>query len=209
MRRILVVAILALGLSVSAGAQGKLKATVTAHSVALTCTASVTPGVAGYNFYRGAVAAGPFTVIGSPTTCAFTDTNVTAGSTYVYQVTSFCPPLPAGCSTNIAGESLPSSQFTATIPNPQPPGAPTGLSGTVAVIHIGTQDRITATWSDVPMLSTFYVLFNATQNFIQMNGAPTPNANGTYSISYTGAPFNGNWAVCDAHYTCMILNFLG
>lgn len=209
MRRMLLVLGMTLAMCGSVRAQTLRVAAVTSHSVTLTWTASVTVG-ATYNMYRGLSAGGPFAVVGTTPTSVLTyvDGTVIAGSSYVYQLTAACA---NQCGANIIAnsESAPSNQFAVTIPNPAPPGAPTGLSGTVAVVHIGTQDRITATWMDAPGVPTFYVLFNKTMGFIQMNGAPAVNAQGSYSISYTGAPFNGNFAICDYNNTCMILPFVG
>jgi fibronectin type 3 domain-containing protein len=58
------------------------------HSVALLWNAI--SGVAGYDVYRGSVSGGPYTILTSSpiTTTAFTDTNVQAGQTYYYVVTS-------------------------------------------------------------------------------------------------------------------------
>jgi hypothetical protein len=60
----------------------------TSHSVALSWNAI--SGVAGYDVYRGSVSGGPYTILtNSPiTTTTFTDTNVQAGQTYYYVVTS-------------------------------------------------------------------------------------------------------------------------
>jgi hypothetical protein len=59
-----------------------------AHSVTLTCTASI-DSVTGYNFYRGTAAGAEnfSTPINGSTpisTCGFIDTNVSAGVTYFY-----------------------------------------------------------------------------------------------------------------------------
>lgn len=193
-------------------AQIGLKATATAHSVTLTY--SEAPGQAGtvnFNVYRAALPAGPFTVISSATNpgaaTTYVDSTVTAASNYTYQVTAFynpCPPQFTSCP-----ETVPSNQISVAIPNPGTPAVPTGLSGAVAVNHVGTQDQIVATWQDVPGVPTFYVLFNKTKGYVQMNGAPAVNTTGNYTTTYTGSPFNGNFAICDANSTCMILNFLG
>ena len=60
-----------------------------AHSVTLTWTAS-TSTVSGYNVYRSSVSGGPYTKLNSAVIAAttYTDSNVTAGQTYFYVVTS-------------------------------------------------------------------------------------------------------------------------
>lgn len=189
-------------------AQGTLTAKATAHSVTLTCTPSTTPGV-NYNLYRGTASAGPFTVIGSPTTCAFTDTAVVAGTTYFYQMTAFCP-ASGGCPAGVSGESTPSNQVSATIPNPPvPPAPPTGLSGTVAVNHVGTQDQVIASWSDTPGVRTTYVFWSDTNNNISEMGSPALAASGLYSKTWAGAPQSGFVSICDSARRCMLLEFQG
>lgn len=97
-----------------------------AHSVTLNWNwaQGTGPAATGFNVYRAATAAGPFTNVGNVAigTTTFTDSSnpvQVAGATFVYQVTAFNP----------QGESVPSNQFTATIPNPL--SAPSGLSGSV------------------------------------------------------------------------------
>lgn len=213
--QLLILPLLMLLLTSSADAWGhkkaakvKLSAAASGHSVTLAWTASVTTG-ANYNMYRSSAAGGPFTIISPVTTTTYVDATVAAGLTYYYYVTATCGPTACGTGITPNSESSPSNTITATIPSPQPPSPPTGLSGTVAVNHIGTQDSITATWTDGIGVPTFYVLFNKSRGFIQMNGAPAINSTGTYSITYTGSPFNGNFAICDYNNCCMILPFVG
>lgn len=137
LKRFLAIAILTVGISLSAQAQGKLKSQTTAHSATLSWTASVTSGVT-YNVYRSTSVSGPFTVVSTPTVpgsaVSFTDSAVTPGASYIYQVTSVCG---ATCPAGIAGESVPSNQITVIIPNPQPPAAPTNLHlGSVTVVVV-------------------------------------------------------------------------
>ena len=83
------------------------------HDVMLSWTASATPGVLGYNVYRGTTSGGESstplnsTPISSTT---FTDVNVTAGSTYYYHVTSVA--------ANNVTQSSASNETGATIPTP-------------------------------------------------------------------------------------------
>ena len=86
------------------------------HSVLVSGTASSTTGV-NYHIYRGGV------VIASPKTPSYTDTAVTAGTSYTYQMSAFCPAV--GCSGGITGESVLSGVIIVTIPGggvtPPPP----------------------------------------------------------------------------------------
>jgi hypothetical protein len=103
--------LLSLACSLSAVAQ-------TSHSVALTCVPPTTgPIPAGYNFYRGTVMGGPYTLQNSTpqATCAFTDVNgLVEGQKYFYVATS---------ETVGGGESVQSNEASALIPfsRPSPP----------------------------------------------------------------------------------------
>jgi hypothetical protein len=82
----------------------------TAHSVALSCTqGSSSSTVTGFNFYRGTVSGGPYTLQNSTPqpSCSYTDTNqLVEGQQYVYVATE----------VNKAGESANSNEVTALIP---------------------------------------------------------------------------------------------
>ena len=95
-----------------------------AHQVSLTWTAPTTGDpVATYDVKRAPVVAG---VVGSfasianpePSATNYTDTNVVAGSSYAYEVSS----------VNAAGEPAPCSAIQVTIPLAIP-APPTGLAG--------------------------------------------------------------------------------
>jgi hypothetical protein len=60
------------------------------HSVVLTWGASVSPGVVGYDVYRGTVSGGPYTLVTSTPVSgtSYTDASGQAGQTYYYVVTS-------------------------------------------------------------------------------------------------------------------------
>lgn len=106
--------------------KGGLKATATAHSVSLTWVQGVAPNctptacpVTSNTVYRGTTSGGE-TLLSTSTTpiVAYTDTTVVGGLTYFYKVSA----------TNINGEGPRSVEVSATIPNPLPPAAPTGLT---------------------------------------------------------------------------------
>jgi hypothetical protein len=98
-------------LSVMASAQ------TSSHSVSLTCTPPTIGGQAsGFNFYRGTVAGGPYTLQNSAPVsgCTFTDAaSLVEGTKYFYVATSTGP----------GGESVASNEATALIPfsKPSPP----------------------------------------------------------------------------------------
>ena len=81
------------------------------HSVDLSWTASQSPGVVGYNIYRGSVAGGPYSKVNSTLNAdtTYTDTTVTAGQTYFY--------VAKAVDANDV-ESGPSNEVQAVIPTP-------------------------------------------------------------------------------------------
>lgn len=119
MKKLLLVAVLGLLAALPARAQS--------HQVALSWAASSATSITGYNVYRlagncpASVNLSLFTKLTSTpvTTTSFTDTNVTAGSTYCYAATTVAS----------GGESGANGTLQATIPIftasaiPAPPGA--------------------------------------------------------------------------------------
>jgi hypothetical protein len=86
-----------------------LTGTGVSHSVSLTWTASVTPGVTGYKVYRGTTSGGPYTLLSTlGVAVSHTDLNVISGQTYYYVVTA----------VGSGGESVYSNQAQAVIPVP-------------------------------------------------------------------------------------------
>jgi hypothetical protein len=81
------------------------------HSVDLSWTASQSPGVVGYNIYRGTVAGGPYSKVNSTLNAdtTYTDSTVTAGQTYFYV---------AKAVDGNDMESGPSNEVQAAIPTP-------------------------------------------------------------------------------------------
>jgi hypothetical protein len=83
------------------------------HDVMLSWTASTTPGVMGYNVFRGTTSGGESsTPLNSApiSNTTFADTNVTAGTTYYYHVTAVA--------ANDVTQSAASNETTATVPSP-------------------------------------------------------------------------------------------
>jgi hypothetical protein len=88
------------------------------HDVILSWTASTSPGVVGYNVYRGTTSGGESTTplnsspvaagCTSTTTCTYTDATVVAGTTYYYTVTAVA--------SNDVTQSADSNEVSATVP---------------------------------------------------------------------------------------------
>ncbi len=98
----------------------------TGPSVSLACTSPGAPANS-FNFYRSTTSGSGYVIIGSSTTCSYTDTAVTFGVTYYYVSTAVNT---LSCPSGSTCESADSNQATATIgPNPVP-NPPTGLTVT-------------------------------------------------------------------------------
>src|SRR5580704_1402206 len=112
---------------VKAHTKTKRTATGSSHSVSLTCTEN-TPNTT-FNFYRGTVSGQESTtpLNSTPTaTCAYTDTNVTALTTYYYTVKAYLS------TATPPGLSPASNEVSAVIPGDPAPAAPVLSVGTVA-----------------------------------------------------------------------------
>lgn len=90
------------GIPVAPGAPTGLAATP--GNLYITLTWSVVPTATSYQIKRSTTSGGPYTVIASPNGISFADTNLTAGTPYFYVATA----------VNVAGESQPSAEATAT-----------------------------------------------------------------------------------------------
>jgi len=91
------------------------------HSVSLSCTQSTSPNIVGNNFYRGTVSGGPYVKLNATptTTCAYTDTTGTGGTTYFYVATAV---------DSSGSESVFSNESSATFLGA--PAAPTAFKAT-------------------------------------------------------------------------------
>jgi hypothetical protein len=107
--------------------QGPPSATLTWNSVTVPTPAALT-----YKVQRATVQTGPFSTVATVSVLTATDTLVTRGTTYFYQLLSSCPTTGAGCGTTtspINGDSGPSNVVSATIPNATTaPPIPTNLT---------------------------------------------------------------------------------
>ena len=94
----------------------------TTNSISLAWNASTDntggSGLAGYHLYRGGV------LIASPTTNSFTDTGLTASTSYTYSVSAY------DNAANGSASSSPVTVSTQSSADTQPPSTPTGLSAT-------------------------------------------------------------------------------
>jgi hypothetical protein len=111
-----------------------LTATPSTGQVALSWTAAL--GATAYNVERSTSSSGPFTSIATPSGTSYTDTGVTAGTTYYYEV--------AG--VNSAGTGPPSSVVSATVPaQVNSPSFTLSLNPTSASLNSGQSRSTTVT----------------------------------------------------------------
>lgn len=106
-----------------------LSATAGNAQVGLSWTAST--GATGYNVKRATTSGGPYTTIASPTGSSYTDTTAANGTTYYYVVSA----------VNASGESVNSSEVSATPSAPPPPAAPTSLTASAG------HKKVTLAWT--------------------------------------------------------------
>ena len=97
-----------------------------------------------YNIYRSTTPGGEgSTPLVNVTSSPYTDSTVTNGTTYYYQITA----------VNLGGESLKSVEVSAT-PEPAPPAAPSNVTATASI------DQVTVSWTAVP-LATGYIVYRS------------------------------------------------
>ncbi len=136
---------------------------VSSSQINLSWTASA--GAASYKVKRATVSGGPYTTIATGVTVtSFSDTALTAGTTYYYVVSA----------VNSGGESANSSQASTTTQPPPIPPVPTGLSATAG------NAQVALSWT-VSTGATSYNIKRAT-----VSGGPyTTIATGVSATSYT------------------------
>jgi hypothetical protein len=198
MKRILALAILAL---VASSAMASIGPTlrITAdpqtgtHQGQLSWVAPVTTGVVytGFNVYRatctGTVTAGvcstdstatfaKITATALPATAlSYTDTPLTAATSYIWYVTSLC----ATCTTT---ESIPSNHVAGTTTANQPP--PPVLSITSVAMNVtGNTETVTAQWTDTSGTQQAFKFSNGTSFVAQ---GLTSDPSGNFAQRWTG-----------------------
>lgn len=155
-----------------------LTAGINGPTIALSCTAGITPPpISGYKFYRGTVSSGPYTLVGTASTCAFTDTTGSYNTTYYYVATSVNT---TTCPVGQVCESSYSNQVTAVVgasPIPNPPQNLV-LNGPI------TQNSIPLKWdAPIPQAGTVvsnYVVFSCSKPL-----CPAPGALKTLPVTQT------------------------
>jgi len=147
--------------SVSATTVSNLPPTgVTANA---TSTSSITvswygvTGATSYNVYRSPSATGIFSQIGTATTTSYTDTTLSAGTTYYYKVAV----------ANVFGESTQSSAVSATTI----PGVPTSVSATAT-----SSSSITISWYGVNGATNYKIYRSSSANGTYSQIATSPSS---------------------------------
>jgi fibronectin type 3 domain-containing protein len=121
-----------------------------ASSNSITVNWSTVAGATGYKVYRSASSSSSYSNVGDVTTVSFTDTELTASTTYYYKVTAY----------NSAGESSQSSYASATTSTlVSIPTTPSGVSVTSA-----SSNSITVSWIAVTGASSYKVYRSATSS---------------------------------------------
>ena len=153
-----------------------IKVTPGSSQIALTWSASST--AASYKVYRAAASGGPYTAVGSPTSTSYTDTGVTNGTSYWYQLTS----------VSSYGESVPCPSLNV-VANP-PPNPPAGLAGTAS-------GGVTLTWNASTGASSYFIYrstggqtFNAlgsSSTTTYVDGTVTPSTTYWYYVTAVGS----------------------
>ena len=154
------------------------------QQVVLTWNAS--SGATSYQVKRGTTSGGPYTLVGSATAANYTDTAVTADTTYYYVVTA----------VNVAGESANSNEATATPIGPVA-GAPAAPTGVTAVA--GNQ-QVALTWS-ASTGATGYNVLRAT-----VHGGPYTKTATPSGTSYTDTGLTNGTTY---YYVVVALNSAG
>jgi len=138
-------------------------------------------GATGYYVYRSSSAYGTYTKVGNSTSTSYTDTGLSAGTTYYYKVSAY----------NSAGESsLSAYDYSTTSPSSSGggtsvPSAPTGVTATRQ-----SASNVYITWNSVSGATSYKVYWSYT-------------ASGTYSLAGTTTSTNytdTGWGASESGY---------
>jgi hypothetical protein len=153
-----------------AAAPTGLSAAASNGQVGLSWAASI--GATSYDIYRATSSGqeGSTPIATGVTATTFTDTNVSGGTTYFYQVTA----------VDSAGQSAKSTEVLATVP--QVPAAPTGLAASAGLTNVGL------TWNPVSG-TTSYNIYRGTSSRGE-----------SFEISVTGNSFNDTGLTAQTTY---------
>jgi kumamolisin len=147
---------------------GSLTAT-TVSSSAITLSWAACTGATGYNILRGSAHGGPYTSVGTSTTTSYTNSGLSAGTTYYYVITA----------TTHTGTTPDSNEAHATTLS----AAPTGLTATAA----GSM-QINLSWT-ASTGATGYNILRGTKN-----GGPYSSAGTSSSPSFSNTGLSGGTA---------------
>lgn len=155
----------------------------TENSITLTWTASDSEGVTGYEIWRNG------SKIGTTTTTSYTDTGLTAGTTYVYAIKAF------NAAGNVSAASSSLSVKTEDGGDTQPPTAPTALAesaktaNSVTLSWTASTDNVGVTGYDIYNGSNLAGSVAGTVTSFTVNGL-TPST--TYSFTVKAKDAAGN-----------------
>jgi WD40 repeat protein len=167
-----------------------LTATGSTAGIALAWNANTEPDLAGYNVYRAASSAGPFTKLNASllTVTGYNDTAAPTGVTSYYRVTA----------VDTSGNESTPATASALRPDTTPPAAPTGLTATAAATGIA----LSWTANTEPDLAGYrvYRAASATGPFTQINAGAlatpayedTLAPSGTSYYQVAAVDFSGN-----------------
>lgn len=129
-----------------------------------TLTWQPSPGATSYNLYRGTSSGGETRLVGGLAATSYTDTGLSDGTTYYYEVSA----------SNSLGASPLSNEVPVT-PIPPPPAAPSGLTA------IAGNAQATLSWNTVSAATSYNVYRGTTPG----GESATPVATGVTASTYT------------------------
>jgi len=135
---------------------------VATSSSSITVSWAAVSNADGYHVYRSSSASGTYTLVGTPSTTSYTDTDLSESTTYYYKVSA----------NNSAGESSQSSVVSAT----SIPSIPTGVNATAT-----SSSSITVSWTAVSGATGYYVYrsSSASGNYTRVGTSSTASYTNT------------------------------